>query len=76
AAIGGLTALGHRFADDFAGMRRLGLVDDISDRTDLRNPFRGAEGLNVHRCYGYFVNAATGAAIAGFWRDATPGAPA
>lgn len=74
AAIGGLTALGHRFADDFASMRRLGLVDDISDQTDLRNPFRGAEGLNVHRCYGYFVNAATGAAIAGFWRDPMPGA--
>ena len=67
-AIGGLTALGHRFAEDFAEMRRLGLVEEITDRTDLVNPFRGAEGLNVHRCYGYFVNAATGEAIARWWR--------
>lgn len=74
-AIGGLTALGHRFAEDFAEMRRLGLVGEITDRTDLVNPFRGAEGLNVHRCYGYFVNAATGEAIARWWR-ATAGAGA
>lgn len=67
-AIGGLTALGHRFAEDFAEMRRLGLVEEITDRTDLVNPFRGAEGLNVHRCYGYFVNALTGEAVARWWR--------
>jgi len=72
-ATGGLTALGHRFAEDFAGMRRLGLVGEITDRTDLVNPFRGAEGLNVHRCYGYFVNAATGEAIARWWRASPPG---
>lgn len=71
-ATGGLTALGHRFAEDFADMRRLGLVEEISDRTDLRNPFRGAEGLNVHRCYGYFVNAATGDAVARWWSEAPP----
>ncbi|MBL8200814.1 MAG: hypothetical protein JNK40_07570 [Chromatiales bacterium] len=71
-AIGGLTALGHRFAEDFAEMRELGLVGEISDRTDLINPFRGAEGLNVHRCYGYFVNAAAGEAIARWWRASNP----
>ena len=69
AAVGGLTALGHRFATDFAEMRQLGLVAGISDRTDLLNPFRGTDGLNVHKCYGYFVNAATGEAIARWWRD-------
>jgi hypothetical protein len=74
AALGGLTALGHRFGDDFSEMRQAGLVSAITDQTDLRNPFRGTEGLNVHRCYGYFVNAATGAAVAGFWQDQTPGA--
>lgn len=72
-AIGGLTALGHRFAEDFAEMHRLGLVDEITDRTDLVNPFRGAEGLNVHRCYAYFVNAATGEAIARWWRAPAQG---
>lgn len=68
AAIGGLPALGHRFAEDFAPMRVSGLVESITDRTDLVNPFRGPEGLNVHRCYGYFVNPATGAVIADWWR--------
>ncbi len=71
AAEGGLTALGHRFATDFADMRRLGLTTAITDQTDLVNPFRGDDGLNVHKCYGYFVNAATGAAIAGWWRGGT-----
>ncbi len=68
-ATGGLTALGHRFAEDFAEMRRLGLVAEITDQTDLVNPFRGTEGLNVHRCYGYFVNCVTGEAIARWWRN-------
>jgi hypothetical protein len=36
------------------------------------NPFRGQEGLNAHKCYGYFVNAATGAAIADWWRADNP----
>ncbi len=75
AALGGLTALGRRFAEDFAEMRQLGLVAGISDRTDLINPFRGTDGLNVHKCYGYFVNAATGAAIAQWWRSPGPGLP-
>jgi hypothetical protein len=69
AAEGGLTALGHRFAEDYAEMRTLGLVGEIRDRVDLINPFRGVDGLNVHRCYGYFVNPATGAAIARWWRQ-------
>jgi hypothetical protein len=61
AALGDLTALGHRFADDYVGdaAARAG-GEEISDQTDLVNPFRGQEGLNVHKCYGYFVNAATG----------------
>ncbi|MCL4780060.1 MAG: hypothetical protein KJ049_07695 [Gammaproteobacteria bacterium] len=72
AALGDRTALGHRFADDYAEMLRLGLVADITDRTDLVNPFRNQEGLNPHKCYGYFVNATTGAAIAEWWRAEAP----
>lgn len=68
AARGGLTALGHRFADDFREMQQAGLAETITDQTDLINPFRSPDGLNVHKCYGYFVNAATGAAIAQWWR--------
>ncbi len=69
AATGELTALGHVFAEDFTEMQSLGLVAEISDHGDLLNPYRDAEGLNVHKCYGYFVNAATGEAIARWWRD-------
>jgi hypothetical protein len=72
AALGDLTALGHRFADDYVEMLQLGLVEEITDQTDLVNPFRGQEGLNVHKCYGYFVNAATGSAIADWWRADGP----
>lgn len=72
AALGDLTALGHRFADDYAEMLQLGLVAEITDQTDLVNPFRGQERLNVHKCYGYFVNAATGSAIADWWRADDP----
>jgi len=73
AARGGLTALGHRLARTYAPMRRLGLVEAIADQTDLINPFRGPEGLNVHRCYGYFVNPATGRAVAGWWQGTAQG---
>ena len=68
AARGGLTALGRRMAVDFQEMQQLKLVERITDRVDLVNPFRGPDGLNVHKCYGYFVNPATGEAIARWWR--------
>ncbi|RMF98220.1 MAG: hypothetical protein D6727_03310 [Gammaproteobacteria bacterium] len=69
-AIGELTALDRRFADDYAPMLRLGLLDSITDETELYNYFRGAEGLNVHKCYGYLVNPHTAAAVADWWRRA------
>ncbi len=67
-AIGEMTALDRVFADDYREMLDLGLVESIDDRTDLRNYFRGSEGLNVHRCYGYMVNEKTGEAIVDWWR--------
>lgn len=70
AALGDLAPLGRRLAREFAEMQALGLVGRITDRVDLVNPFHGAEGLNVHRCYGYHVNAATGAVLADWWRGA------
>lgn len=72
AAIGDLASLGRRLGRHYAGMNRLGLTAAIIDRTDLVNPFYGAEGLNVHRCYGYHVNEATGAVVAGWWRGEPP----
>jgi hypothetical protein len=71
AALGDLASLGRRLGEHFGAMRDLGLVAAIHDRTDLVNPFRGAEGLNVHRCYGYHVHRATGGVVAGWWRGAT-----
>jgi hypothetical protein len=73
AAVGEMTALDRRMADDFAEMRALGLVEDISDRLDLQTYFRGPEGLNVHKCYGYMVNPVTGGVIADWWRSAKAG---
>jgi hypothetical protein len=75
AAIGDLASLGRRLGQHYAGMRELGLTAGIIDRTDLVNPFYGADGLNVHRCYGYHVNQATGAVIAGWWRGEPPAGP-
>ena len=69
AAVGDLTALDRTFADDYREMLQLGLVESISDRGDLTNYFRGADGLNVHRCYGYMINPHTATAIADWWQS-------
>ena len=53
AAIGEVTALDRKLADCFAGMRELGLVEDIHDDLGVLNRFRGVAGVNVHKCYGY-----------------------
>ncbi len=66
-AIGEMTALDRVFTDDFKPMLDRGLVDCITDHTDLINYFRGPDGLNVHKCYGYLANEKTGAVIADCW---------
>lgn len=75
-ALGEMTSLERSMSEEFADMRRQGLVQSLEDRVDLVNPFVGPEGLNVHRCYGYFVNEVTGATIAEWWHGAfdAPGA--
>lgn len=67
-AIGEMTALDRAFANDYARMLDHGLVQSITDQTDLTTYFRGEEGLNVHKCYGYMVNEKVGAAIADWWQ--------
>lgn len=69
AAVGEMTALDRRLADDFAEMRALGLIEELSDRLDLQTWYRGAEGLNVHKCYGYMANPVLGGAVARWWRE-------
>jgi hypothetical protein len=67
AAIGEMTALERSLSSVWSEMRDLGLVEQISDRLDLQTYFRGPEGLNVHKCYGYMVNPVVGATIAQWW---------
>jgi hypothetical protein len=67
-AVGEMTALDREFADDFKQMLSMGLVDSITDHTDMINYFRGPDGLNVHKCYGYMSNVKTGAVVARSWK--------
>lgn len=67
-AIGEMTSLDRTMADDFAPMVDGGLVESIVDHTDLQTYFRGPDGLNVHKCYGYMANVETGRVIAD-WLD-------
>jgi len=68
-AVGEMTALDRTFADDYREMVDLGLVESIVDQTDLQTCFRGPDGLNVHKCYGYMANERTGAALAAWLRE-------
>ena len=68
-AVGELTALDRTFANDYRGMLREGLVESITDYTDLMNYFRGPDGLlNVHKCYGYMINPRTAQVVADWWQ--------
>jgi hypothetical protein len=60
AAVGEVTALDRKLASCFKPMVELGLIDSITDNLQLLNQFHGPEGLNVHKCYGYFASRATG----------------
>jgi hypothetical protein len=60
AALGEVTALNRKLSDSFAEMLRLGLVDSIVDDLTLINQFHGPDGLNVHKCYGYFASPVVG----------------
>jgi len=64
-----MTALDRTFADDYREMKNLGLIESIIDETNLQTWFRGPDGLNVHKCYGYMANERTGAALAAWLRE-------
>jgi len=56
----------HGTADvygDYRAMLDAGIVESITDHTDLHTYFRGPNGLNVHRCYGYMANVQVGQVI-------------
>lgn len=69
AAVGEMTALDRPMAAAWEEMRALGLVESIGDRLDLQTYFRGPEGLNLHKCYGYLANAVVGGTLAQWWRE-------
>ena len=66
-AFGDLTAVDPRLADDFAAMRKLGLVDSIDDH-GIFNYFRLDGVLNVPAEYGYLANPVTAGIVADWWR--------
>lgn len=69
-SVGDITALDRIFADDFASMLFLGIIDSIQDHCDgIYNFYRNEEGLNSHRSYGYLVNPAVGQVIADWWQQ-------
>ncbi len=68
-AIGEMTALDRAFAMDYCEMVELGLVESVTDELDLHTYFRGPDGLNVHKCYGYMANQRVGATLAEWLRE-------
>jgi hypothetical protein len=68
AAVGDLTSLDRRLADDFEEMLELGLVEEFTDET-IYTHFRLDGELNVHAEYGYLVNAVTAHAVVDWWRE-------
>jgi hypothetical protein len=68
-ALGEPAALDRKFVERYREMLELGLVDSITGHMGLVNVFRDSDGLNVHKCYGYFVSRDTGRFIADWWQD-------
>lgn len=70
AARGDITALDNDVKDDFKPMLKLGLVESITDHNrHVHNWYRNAEGLNVHRSYGYLVNEIVAKTIVNWWHE-------
>jgi hypothetical protein len=67
AALGELTAIDRTLRNDFTGMRKAGLVDDIVDH-EVFNFFHMNGVLNVHAEYGYLVNEMTARVVSDWWR--------
>jgi hypothetical protein len=71
AAVGDLTSIDMRMADDYGAMVELGLIDSIDDRK-VFNYFRLDGELNVHAEYGYLINEVTAGFILDWWRSVAP----
>lgn len=68
-AVGDLVSVDSTVNDDFHRMIKAGLVQSITDVYEqVYTAFRNANGLNVHRSYGYMVHPQVGEALARWWQ--------
>ncbi|MDJ0909406.1 MAG: hypothetical protein QNI99_09430 [Woeseiaceae bacterium] len=66
-AVGDMTAVDPKLANDYAGMTKLGLVESIVD-LEMYNAFHLDGVLNTHAEYGYLANEVTGRVVAEWWQ--------
>jgi len=70
AAVGEVTALDRRMSHCFSEMCDLNLVQSIDDNLEVMNRFRGPDGLNVHKCYGYLASPTLASVVSEFTAQA------
>ncbi len=73
AAIGDLTSIDRRLANDYSPMLRLGLVGSLDDE-DIFTWYRLGGVLNPHSEYGYLACDTTARVVADWWRRHDPAA--
>jgi len=69
AAIGEVTAHHPELRVMQEEMAADGWLEEASTHDEAINFFRGPDGLNVHKCYGYFYNHETARVIADWWES-------
>ena len=67
AAIGEVTAHHRALKEMQHTMAAAGCLSEATNHDEAVNFFRGPDGLNVHKCYGYFYNAKTAQIIVDWW---------
>ena len=67
AAVGEVTAQHLGLPEFQQSMAAAGWLEEHSQHAEVVNFFRGPDGLNVHKCYGYFYNPQTAQIIADWW---------
>jgi len=67
AAVGELTAIDMKLANDFSMMIELGLIEVIDDRESF-NYYHADGALSVHTEYGYLINEVTAGVVSEWWR--------
>ena len=63
-AYGDMVSLDTSVHDDFHKMEEFGLLEKISDKSGIVNNYRGVDGDNPHKSYGYLANSRVAETIA------------